>query len=144
MNVARKLNLPIVVCTNTHVTQPQTAYVEPQGMNYSLDQLNFFFFLELGVMLGISLHLKPCLFWGREHRYQCNARFLCLDWEFSRREAPRGEESSVLFIICASNARGAVFAGTGVNWEPHFTNHAPGTCPAEHWITLQRIISIIF
>lgn len=47
----------------------------------------------------------------------------------SCREAPQGEESSAQFIICASNTLGTVFAGTGVNWEPHFTKNPTRDLP---------------
>lgn len=38
----------------------------------------------------------------------------------SFKEAPRGTESSVQFIIGVSNGFNTVFTGTGINWEPRF------------------------
>lgn len=43
------------------------------------------------------------------------------------------------FVICASNALGTAFTGTGVNWEPCFTTnpaaHPAGPCRALDHLT---------
>lgn len=66
----------------------------------------------------------------------------------SFREAPRGTESPVQFIIGGSNGFNTAFTGTAINWEPRFitvhqgtnpTSRAPCRGPTEYRITLQRI-----
>lgn len=58
-----------------------------------------------------------------------------------RSSSGSGELGAVYYLLCC-NALGTAFAGTGVNWEPHFTTDpTSGMSPwgsAEHWTTLQR------